>query len=113
RIVQVPNSASGRAHEILHRAVFEEGGLEGALPPLAAEMIGGTRRAGPDLRDVTVATVQLRQTGLGTHDAPVRVIDETMRRDITTDLAPGALIVSPHMTEDLLQGAAIEKIFQF
>ena len=34
-VVQVPNGSSGRPNKILHRAIFEEGGLEGSLAQVA------------------------------------------------------------------------------
>src|ERR1043166_1614556 len=111
-IVQIPNGSPGRAHEILQRTVFEKGRLKSALFPFALVVIWRARRAGPYLRDVTIAAIQHRQTRLRTHDAPVRVVDEAMRRDIATDVAAGAFVVSLHVTEDLLQGAAIKEVFQ-
>ena len=38
-IVQIPDRASRRAHEVLHGAVFEEGGFKGARADVATEVL--------------------------------------------------------------------------
>ena len=111
-VVQIPDAATGGAHEILHRAVFQKRSLEGSFLEFAAIDIRRARGAGPDLRDVTIATFQLRETGLGTNYVPRSVVQETMRRHIAMDVAAGALVIILHIGKDLLQRAAIEKVFQ-
>src|SRR4051794_7140169 len=105
RIVQIPDATARRPDEILHRAIFEECCLERAFLADAAKMISRARGAGPNLRDITVAAVQHREARFRTHDAPVRIVNEAMRRDITTHVATSALVVCLHVAEDLLQRA--------
>src|SRR4051794_26584942 len=110
-IVQVPNGAAGGANQILHGAIFQKGGLKSALAKFAAVHIGRPRSAGPDLRDIAVTSAQARETGFGTDNPPLRVVDETMGGNVTTHMAAGALVIILKKIEHLLQGAAIEKVF--
>ena len=58
--------------------------------------------AAPDLPDVAVATVEPRQARLRADDAPVSVVEEAVRRDVTADVAAfiGALrIIRPFKPE--------------
>lgn len=111
RIVQIPDGTAGGTHQILHRAIFQKGGLKRARTDLAAIAIRLARRAGPDLGNVTVTAVELREAGFRADDAPLRVIEQTVRRHIASDMAARALIVSLHIIEDLLQRATVKKVF--
>ena len=75
-------------------------------------MVRRARRAGPDLRDVAVAAVQLGQARFRADDAPVRVVDEAMGRHVAADRPTGAPVVVLHMAEHLLERPAVQEVFQ-
>ena len=111
-VVQEPDSAVRSAGQVLHGAVFQERRLEGALAKLAAIEVGRAGGAAPDLPDVAVATVEPRQARLRADDAPVSVVEEAVRRDVTADVAGGTPIEILNVIEDLLQHAAIEEVLE-
>src|SRR6266436_6051056 len=91
-IVEVPNRSPGRSHQVSHGAVFEKRGFEGALAKLTPVNIRRSRSAGPDLRDIAIATIEPRQARLRTYNVPVRIIEQAMSGHITTRVTPGSLV---------------------
>ncbi len=111
-IVQVPDCAAGRPHEVLHCAVFEESGLEGAFPQRAAIEVRSAGCAGPDLGDIAVATLEPGEAGLGADNSPMSIVDQAMSGDIAADGPGMLLVVLLDRIEDLLEGAPIEVVLQ-
>src|SRR5580658_1683689 len=75
--------------------------------------VGFPRGARPNLGNITVTTIDPGQTGLGADNAPLSVVQQTMGRDMAVDVFARPLIVSLDIIKYLLQGTAIEKVFQF
>ena len=108
---QIPDAPSGCAHQVLHCAVFQERRLEGALLAAALVEIGGARGAGPHLRDVAVRA-HIDQRRLGTHDPPVRIVDQGVSGNVAADRPVVGLTVLLREIEDLRKRAPVEIVLQ-
>ena len=90
-IGELPEPLLRAANERRARGILAVSRLEGPLPPDSAVDRRRARGAGPHLPDDPVALRDLDQAALGTHDPPVSVIDEAVRRHVAPEIRDALL----------------------
>src|SRR5580658_3336665 len=93
RVGEIPNAPAGGSHQVLHRAVLKERSFKRSLLLQPLVVVWGSCRAGPDLGDVAVAALELRQARLRAYDSPTCVVDQAVGRHVATDVGAVGLVV--------------------
>ena len=113
RVGQEPDPAAGRRCHGCHAAVFQVGGLEGALLEDTVEVVRHPGRAGPDLGDVAVDAGHRSQACFRADDVPLGIIKQGMGRDITFHVHPLGLAVLLGEGGYLVQRTVVQVVLQF
>ena len=111
-IMEKPHAAACGADQLLHDAVFQEGGFEGTLGIDPAVYIAAAGGAGPDLGDAAVHIRDIQQGAFRGKNLPLGIIDEGMGGHIEGQVPAEALRIGLQARADLRNEPAEEQHLQ-